>query len=62
MLRFRRVKFTALAMAPLEMQCTDVSWQNPDPRYGTGEFYATRNVKCAPVSLKVKPYEVKIVQ
>ncbi|KAK0705500.1 hypothetical protein B0H67DRAFT_497357 [Lasiosphaeris hirsuta] len=55
------VKFAALATAPLNMTCTDVSWTNPNWTYGTGEFYSTRDVKCAPVSLRLKPNEERIL-
>lgn len=55
------VKFAALATTQLDMKCTDVSWVNPNWTFGTGQFYSTRDVKCEPVKLKLKPYEEKLV-
>ncbi|KAM7200894.1 hypothetical protein V8F20_005136 [Naviculisporaceae sp. PSN 640] len=55
------VKFAALATTPLDMKCTDVSWVNPNWTSGTGQFYSTRDVKCEPVKLDLKPYEEKLV-
>jgi hypothetical protein len=55
------VKFNAIAATALDMKCTDVSWQNPNWTQGSGAFYSTRDVKCAPVSLKLKPYGETIV-
>ncbi|KAK0654956.1 hypothetical protein B0T16DRAFT_302805, partial [Cercophora newfieldiana] len=53
-----RVKFNAIGNVGLEgMKCTDVSWTNPNWTMGTGAFYSTRDVKCTPISLKVKPAE-----
>ncbi|KAK4444138.1 hypothetical protein QBC34DRAFT_442777 [Podospora aff. communis PSN243] len=56
------VKFNAVGGVGLEgMKCTDVSWTNPNWTMGSGEFYSTRDVKCEPVSLTVKPAEERIL-
>lgn len=57
-----RVKFNAIGNAGLEgMKCTDVSWTNPNWTMGSGAFYSTRDVKCTPISLKVKPVDERIL-
>ncbi|KAK4214273.1 hypothetical protein QBC37DRAFT_156958 [Rhypophila decipiens] len=55
------VKFAALATTQLEMKCTDTSWVNPNWTFGSGAFYSTRDVKCEPVKLNLKPYEEKLL-
>ncbi|KAK1754435.1 hypothetical protein QBC47DRAFT_383924 [Echria macrotheca] len=50
------VTFLGLAKTDLNLQCTDVSWTNPNYTFGTGEFYSTRDVKCTPATLDLKPY------
>jgi hypothetical protein len=60
-MRFCSVSFASLGTTQLDMSCTDVTWNNPNWTYGTGAFYSTRDVKCAPITLNLKPYEEKIV-
>jgi hypothetical protein len=57
-----RVKFNAVGTAGTEaMKCIDVSWMNPNWTLESGEFYSTRDVKCTPISLKMKPAEQRIL-
>jgi len=50
-----------IAKVDLDLKCTDVSWVNPNYTYPTGGFYSTRDVKCEPFNLDLKPYEERII-
>ncbi|KAJ1325446.1 Alternaria alternata allergen 1 [Microdochium nivale] len=52
--------FRASGTIDLALDCTDTGYVvNPDWENGSGEFYSTRYVGCAPLSLKgVKPTEI----
>ncbi|ORY68551.1 uncharacterized protein BCR38DRAFT_335597 [Pseudomassariella vexata] len=43
----------------LTLGCTDTTWQNPN--WTMGQIYSDREVKCTPVTLPVKPYEMTAV-
>ncbi|KAH7029563.1 uncharacterized protein B0I36DRAFT_326014 [Microdochium trichocladiopsis] len=55
--------FRAAGSIDLDLECTDTgNVVNPDWEYGTGAFYSTRYVSCAPVSLKgLKPQELTAI-
>ena len=55
--------FRASGTIDLALDCKDTgNVENPDWEYGTGQFYSTRYVSCAPVSLQgVKPTEITAV-
>ena len=57
----RWIKFMGIAKVDLDLKCTDVSWMNPNYTYPTGGFYSTRDVKCEPFNLDLKPYEERII-
>ena len=54
------VKFFATGTASLDLTCSDETWTNPNWTQGTGEFYSKRDVKCTPIDLRLKPFELKV--
>jgi len=48
-----RITFRGDAQANLTLDCTDTTWSNPN--WTMGQIYSDREVKCAPVTLPVKP-------
>ncbi|KAK6077109.1 hypothetical protein SCUP234_06848 [Seiridium cupressi] len=43
----------------LTLDCTDTTYQNPN--WTLGQIYSDREVKCAPVTVPVKPYQMTAV-
>jgi hypothetical protein len=43
----------------LTLGCNDTTWNNPN--WSMGQIYSDREVKCAPVTLNVSPYEFQAV-
>lgn len=54
-----RTRFSAAGRANLTLDCTDTTWQNPN--WTLGQIYSDREVKCAPVTVGVKPYQMSAV-
>lgn len=54
-----RTTFKGYGTVNLTLECTDTTWTNPN--WTIGQIYTDREVKCAPVSLPVKPYQMTAV-
>ncbi|OIW29352.1 hypothetical protein CONLIGDRAFT_575945 [Coniochaeta ligniaria NRRL 30616] len=51
--------FRGYATVNLTLECNDTTWTNPN--WTMGQIYSDREVKCAPVTLPVKPYTITAV-
>ncbi|KAI1855700.1 hypothetical protein JX266_000565 [Neoarthrinium moseri] len=51
--------FHAYGQVNLTLDCTDSTWQNPN--WTIGQIYSDREVKCAPVTVPVKPHTITAV-
>jgi len=51
--------FSASGQANLTLDCTDTTWQNAN--WTLGQFYSTRNVNCALVTVDVTPSKISAV-
>ncbi|KAI0840328.1 hypothetical protein F5Y06DRAFT_262363 [Hypoxylon sp. FL0890] len=49
----------AYGTANLTLSCTDETWINPN--WTMGQIYSDRDVKCTPVTIPLKPYEMTAV-
>ncbi|KAI0180597.1 hypothetical protein GGR52DRAFT_531973 [Hypoxylon sp. FL1284] len=49
----------AFGTANLTLACTDETWMNPN--WTMGQIYSDRTVKCDPVTIPLKPYEMTAV-
>lgn len=54
-----RTTFRGYATVNLTLECNDTTWTNPN--WTMGQIYSDREVKCAPVTLPVKPYTITAV-
>lgn len=53
------ITFNAHGQVNLTLDCTDTTWQNTN--WTLGQFYSTRNVNCAPVTIDLKPSQISAV-
>ncbi|KAJ0125269.1 hypothetical protein J7T55_006614 [Diaporthe amygdali] len=53
------ITFFATGQVNLTLDCTDTTWQNTN--WTMGQFYSTRNVDCAPVTVDLKPSQISAV-
>jgi hypothetical protein len=54
-----RTTIHGYAQVNLTLSCTDNTYQNPN--WTLGQIYSDREVKCAPVTIPVQPYEITAV-
>ncbi|KAK0636044.1 hypothetical protein B0T17DRAFT_517966 [Bombardia bombarda] len=52
-------RFTAAGAANITLDCTETVYQNPN--WTSGQTYSSRDVRCAPVTVPMKPYEISAV-
>jgi hypothetical protein len=54
-----RITFHGYGTLNFTLNCTDTTYTNPN--WTMGQIYTDREVKCAPVTLPVKPYQITAV-